>query len=99
MSLISGVNTVAQQAINGSPSRPAFNIPKEILEMFIENKFTVSAVAKMLNVSESTVKRRLQNFGLSISSKYANLRQQDLDNIVKEILEQFPKTGYKRMIG
>ncbi len=56
-------------------------------------------MAKMLNVSESTVKRKRQNFGLSILSKYANLRQQDLDNIVKEILEQFPKTGYKRMIG
>ena len=26
----------------GSPGRPAFNIPKEILEMFIENKFTIS---------------------------------------------------------
>ena len=88
-----------ESIFTGSPGRPAFNIPKEILEMFIENKFTVSAMAKMLNVSESTVKRRLQNFGLSISSKYANLRQQDLDNIVKEILEQFPKTGYKRMIG
>ena len=65
----------------------------------MKTSLTVSAMAKMLNVSESTVKRRLQNFGLSISSKYANLRQQDLDNIVKEILEQFPKTGYKRMIG
>lgn len=83
----------------GSPGRPAFNIPKEILEMFIDNKFTISAMAKMLEVSESTIKRRLQSYGLSISSKYADLRQQDLDDIVKEILEQFPKTGYKRMIG
>ena len=83
----------------GSPGRPAFNIPKEILEMFIENKFTITAMAKMLNVSESTVKRRVKNYGLSISSKYAILTQQELDNVVKEILEQFPKTGYKRMIG
>ena len=83
----------------GSPGRPAFNIPKEILEMFIENKFTITAMAKMLNVSESTVKRRVKNYGLSILSKYANLTQQELDNVVKKILEQFPKTGYKRMIG
>ena len=87
-----------ESIFTGFRGRPAFSIPKEILEMF-SNKFTISAMAKMLNVSDSTVKRRIQNDGLSISSKYANLGQQDLDNIVKEILEQFPKTGYKSMIG
>ena len=40
-----------------------------------------------------------KNHGLYISSKYANFTQQELDNIFKEILEQFPKTGYKGMIG
>lgn len=48
------------------------------------------------NVSESTVKRRLHSHGILISSKYADLTQQDLDAVVIEILEQFPKTGYKR---
>lgn len=83
----------------GSRGRPAFNIPREILGMFIDNKFTISAIAKMLQVSESTIKRRLSYFDISISSKYTDLSCQDLDNIVKEILEQFPKSGYKRMIG
>ncbi len=83
----------------GSRGRPAFNIPKDILEMFIDNKFTISSVAKMLQVSESTIKRRLHFYGLSIQSTYANLSNEDLDSIVKEIMDQFPKTGYKRMIG
>ena len=44
----------------------AFHIPKEVLEMFVENKFSINAMARMLEVSESTVKRRLCSFGISI---------------------------------
>ena len=35
----------------------------------------------MLEVSESTVKRRLYSFGISISSKYADLSEEELDTI------------------
>ena len=83
----------------GSPGRPAFNIPKEVLEMFVENKFTISAMARMLEVSQSTIKRRLHCYGMSISSEYADLTEEALDGIVLQILQQFPKTGYKCMIG
>lgn len=63
--------------------------------MFVENKFN-GHQRHGKNVSESTVKRRLHSHGILISSKYADLTQQDLDAVVIEILEQFPKTGYKR---
>jgi len=33
--------------------------------MFVENKFNVSAMASMQEVSESTVKRRLRTNGIS----------------------------------
>ena len=62
-----------EHVFSGSPGRPAFHIPKGVLEMFVENKFSISAMARMLEVSESTVKRRLYSFGISISSKYAEL--------------------------
>ena len=93
-------NTVRlEHVFSGSPGRPAFHIPKEVLEMFVENKFSINAMARMLEVSESTVKRRLYSCGISISSKYADLSEEELDTIVLQILQQFPKTGYKRMIG
>ena len=53
----------------------------------------------MLQVSESTIKRRLHLYELSISSTYSNLSNEALDATVKGILDVFPKTGYKRMIG
>ena len=83
----------------GSRGRPAFQISKDILQMFIDNKFTINSVAKMLQVSESTIKRRLHLYELSISPTYSNLSNEALDAIVKDILDLFPKTGYKRMIG
>lgn len=91
--------TQLDNIFTGSPGRPAFNIPKEVLEMFVENKFTISAMARMLEVSQSTIKRRLHCYGMSISSEYADLTEEALDGIVLQILEQFPKTGYKCMIG
>ena len=61
-------NTVRlEHVFSGSPGRLAFHIPKEGLEMFVENKFSINAMARMLEVSESTVKRRLYSFGISIS--------------------------------
>ena len=43
----------------GSRGRPAFQISKDILQMFIDNKFPVKSMAEMLQVSKSTIKRRL----------------------------------------
>ena len=61
-----------EHLFSGSPGRPAFNIPREVLEMFVKNKFNVSAMASMLEVSESTVKRRLRKNGTSIFTQCAN---------------------------
>ena len=50
-----------EKIFSGFPGRPAFNIPREVLEMLIENTF---------NVSESMVKRRLRTNGISFVSKH-----------------------------
>lgn len=88
-----------ESVFSDSPGRPAFNIPREVLDMFVENKFNISAMARMLKVGEPTVKRQLRVNGISISSQYANLSESELDTIVLSILQQFPKSGYKHMIG
>ena len=41
-----------ENIFSGSPGPPAFNIPREVLEMFVENKFNVSAMAPMLEVNQ-----------------------------------------------
>ena len=53
----------------------------------------------MLSVSESTIKRRLQLFDLSISNTYTVITDIDLDSKILNIMELFPNMGYKRMKG
>ena len=44
---------------------PEFNIPKSILENHLEEGFKIKEIASMLSVSESTIYRRMQSYGLS----------------------------------
>ena len=51
----------------------------------------------MLCISEKTVYLRLDKNGLSICDTYANLANQELDDIIKEVLHQLPNSGYNTM--
>ena len=53
----------------------------------------------ILGVSQRTVERRLQEYNLRLSSNYSNLRDEELDTMIRGILTDFPDTGYKRMTG
>ena len=83
----------------GARVRPYYNIPREQLLFFIDNKFTIADIASMCGVSERTVKRRFQEFGLSISAGYSILTDAELQEIIENILHEFPNCGYKRMTG
>ena len=84
-----------QITFSGCPGSPAFNLPIQgiFLRRFVENKFSVSAMASML---KSVNRLWTVNFKKWISSQYANLSEYSLDSIVMEILQQFAKSGYKR---
>ena len=79
--------------------RPRYNIPREQLELFLELGFSVPQMANMLGVSQSTVKRRMLTYSLSIRHTYTNISREDLDSEVSNVLEMFPNCGYRRMIG
>jgi hypothetical protein len=79
--------------------RPRYNIPIEQLELFLELGFSVPQMANMLGVSQSTVKRRMSTYFLSIRHTYTNISREDLDSEVSNVLEMFPNCGYRRMIG
>ena len=63
---------------------------KEQLDLFVENGFTVPNIACLLNVSE---------FNISVRNKYSNVSDEELDNIVLAVKQNFPNTGYKQMKG
>ena len=75
------------------------DIPREQLELFLELGFSIPQMANMLGVSQSTVKRRMSSFSLSITQTYTNVSQEDLDHEVANVLGIFPNCGYRHMIG
>ena len=77
-----------EHVLCGSPGRPAFSIPRQVLERFVENKFNVSAMEFVLKVSESAVKRILCNYDISVHSQYPNLSKADLDAMVMKKRER-----------
>ena len=50
----------------------------------------------MLNVSISTVRRRMSEYGLSVSATYASLSD---DSLVADIQHHFPMCGNRQMQG
>lgn len=79
--------------------RPRFYIPQDQLELFLDYGLKASDIAKMLCVSEKTVHRRLQEFGISVRDTYSDISDTSLDITVRDICQQFPNCGYKMMRG
>ncbi len=56
----------APLVFNGLRGRPRLHITEDMLRYFISNGFTVRQTAVLLQVSQSTVRRRMNEMGLSI---------------------------------
>ncbi len=50
-------------------------------------------------MSVRTIYRRMSEYGLSISSQYATLTDQELDELVVRIQDQFSACGNRQMRG
>ena len=74
-------------------------ISLEQLSYLLDNGFKVTDIASLLCVSSKTVYRRLEENGLSVRGTYARLTDTELDDMVKSILQEFPNSGYKSMLG
>ena len=86
-------------SINGQRGRLRFEISREKLEFFLEENFTSKDISCLLGVSESTVKRRIREFGINIRDGYCDFTDQQLDQLVSQFLNNFPNSGYRRMTG
>ena len=71
---------------------PQFEIPKCVLEHFLENGFKISEISKLLAVSERTVYRRMLKYGLS-KQRFSDLTDDNLDVHVNKVINKFPLCG------
>ena len=84
---------------SGGRGRPQIHISRSILEYLIGNQFTVIQTADLLNVSASTVRRYMNQYGITVRSSYSTLTDLELDNVVSGIQQQHPNNGYRLMRG
>ena len=84
---------------SGLVGHPKFVIPKTQLLYLIENRFTISRIAKMLGILERTVYRRMAELRYSVTAQYAELTNDDLFALISEIQEEFPMCGNHQMAG
>ena len=77
---------------NNGRTQAVFEIPKELLESFLEEDFLISEIATMLSVSESTIYRRMRSYGLSKLS-FSDISDEELDVNVSAIAMEFPFCG------
>ena len=74
-------------------------IPEDQLRHLIESNFTVPQIAKMLDVSVRTIRRRMNQYGMSIRQRYTDTSDNDLRSEMAEFHVQFPHAGYRVMQG
>jgi transcriptional regulator with XRE-family HTH domain len=79
----------------GMKGRPVIKIPLEILEFYISCGFSQNDIAALLGVSKRTLNRRLSEMGISMSSKFSNISDEELDLEIQKIIHNFPDIGYR----
>ena len=83
----------------GFRGRPFLIITKEQLQLYLQYNFTFPKIAKILLVSESTIKRCFQEFGFSLGDTYSDISDGELDSVIRNNISRFPNCGYIRMDG
>lgn len=71
---------------------PLFSIPRSTLENLIDNGFQISDIAKLLQISKSTVYRIMAQFGLS-KRTFSQINNDELDGITGVIIKDHPMCG------
>ena len=68
-----------------SRGRPRLDVSSNQLEYLLHLGFSCPRIASILGVSLSTIRRRMTDFNLSVSSVYSKITDHELDIIVADI--------------
>lgn len=79
------------------PGQPAYDITRTQLEFLLGLKLHATVVARLLCVSERTIRRRMEEYGLYVRAQYSGMSDFMLDDEVRSILFMHPNVGYRMM--
>lgn len=82
----------------GKPGRPSIHINIDYVELLHGAGYTLTDIACAMQVSRSTLWRRLQEEGVLLNS-YTDISDTDLDSIIKNYQESNPNCGQTLLCG
>ena len=88
-----------QVLLENRRGRPSLDVKQEQLEYLLHLGFNCPKVAEVLGVSLSTIRRRMNEFGLSVTALYSSITDEELDSLVSRIKDEFPNCGSRLMQG
>ncbi|XP_057191136.1 uncharacterized protein LOC130555096 [Triplophysa rosa] len=81
------------------PGGPLKDIPLDMIEFYLVCGYSCVQIARLLGVSERTIRRRLEHYGIRAKDLYTDVSDEELDNIVAEIQRNCPNAGYRIIHG
>ncbi|KAI9549071.1 hypothetical protein NQZ68_003606 [Dissostichus eleginoides] len=90
--------TVVVDRTVGERGRPKLVVSKDHLQNLIEMDLSVPCISKLLGISCKTVRRRMQQWGLSIRESYSKMTDDELDSLVSAIKEDSPNLGHRMIM-
>jgi transposase InsO family protein len=81
---------------NGRVGRSRLNVRHDQLQFLVENGFRINDIALMFGCSRRTIERRMRDSQLT---RYTNISDDDLDNLVTEVVQLYPQCGEKTISG
>ena len=92
--------TCPNEGVQQGRGRPRLLIPKEQLEGLRLLGFSWISISKMLGVSEKTVRRRRDAYGIpSTREQFMEITDDQVDDLVKSALEVSPNSGERMVMG
>ena len=79
------------------PGRPRCHITEEQLANLLQLNFSCANIAIMFGISLRTIRRCMSEYNLSVTACYTRIDETDLDQAVRELMEEFPNSGYRIM--
>ena len=93
------INSRIEPNIISQGSRPPMLIAEDHLQFYLEHNFKVKDIAHMLGCSKRTIERRMAMHELNARTRYTPIRDEDLRDIIKQILQFNSNMGEKSVEG